>query len=113
MATGDEGPPPGVSERMWSIPHSVQAHVPETYPAKAAGPVRRAALRDDDGRLLGYVWTDDREAAGWLHIDDPTPAGVRAGAYVWAVHKRAYGLGQPASSVLDPALYAPMYLLDS
>ena len=66
-----------------------------------------------DGRVLGYVWTDDRLAAGFVEEEEAAGAGVKAFAYVWAVHRRAYGLGMPASAVLDPALYAPMYLLDS
>ncbi|MBF8186328.1 hypothetical protein ITP53_11320 [Nonomuraea sp. K274] len=109
-----EQPPEGMSQRFADTPESALVSAPATYSAQAEGPVRRRALRDEPGgRVLGHVWTDDQRAAGWLHADPPNRETSRAGAYVWAVHRRAYSLGRPASSLLDPSLYAPMYYLDS
>ncbi|UOE19444.1 hypothetical protein NI17_022435 [Thermobifida halotolerans] len=90
--------------------------VPEQYGRRYRPPVRRAALADGDGTRLGWVWTDDEDAAGWA--EDPGPlsgpgegaARVRAGAHVWTVLRDARARGEPASSLLRPELYAP-YLL--
>ena len=85
----------------------------ETYPRQPTGPKRRAALRDRaGGTVLGYVWTDDRQAAGWDDVEEPGPASVRAEAYVWRVHRHAYQQGRPVSELLRPELYAPLYYLD-
>ncbi|MCP2169190.1 hypothetical protein [Goodfellowiella coeruleoviolacea] len=82
-----------------------------TYdPAPAGGPARRAPLSTRAGERLGWVWADGGRAAGWLP-DAATPAGARAGAYVWRVLAAAYHRGDPSSRVLDPALYAPLYHL--
>ncbi|MFF4989635.1 hypothetical protein ACFY19_20750 [Streptosporangium saharense] len=106
----DETP---VSPRLSDVLASVPVAAAETYPAKAEGPKRVAALRDDAGTVLGYVWTDDRRAAGWRHAGLPDAAGARAGAYVWRVHRAAFAQGVPASDLLNPALYAPLYHLDA
>jgi hypothetical protein len=79
---------------------------PSTYDYKAAGAVRRAGLYAADGTLLGHVWTDDRQAAGFLPAEQAGPAGVRAGGAVWAILRDAHRAGLPASDVLDSALYA-------
>lgn len=114
VATISETPPEGMSKRMWDTPEMRLVSRVETYPAKAEGPVRRAALRDEPGgRLLGHVWTDDRQAGGFLEVESAGRAGLRAFSYVWAVQRRAYEAGRPASDLLDPALYAPMYHLDN
>ncbi|MFN2636896.1 MAG: hypothetical protein ABR585_07720 [Gemmatimonadaceae bacterium] len=81
---------------------------PKTYDSKAKGPVRRAELHDADGLLLGRVWTDDQNAAGYLPDEAAGPAGRRAGSAVWAIHRDAYNKTPkrvPASDLLDPALY--------
>lgn len=80
-----------------------------TWSAIATGPVRRAPLSDEAGRL-GWVWTDDQRAAGWLP-DAATREAARAGAYAWRVLANAHQRGEPASRLLDPALYAPLYQL--
>lgn len=109
-----ETPPEGRARRMTDPLDSEPVSTPGTYPAKAEGPTRRAMLRDEPGgQVLGYVWTDDKQAAGFVEDESAGKAGVRAGAYVWAVQRRAYRLGRPASDVLDPELYAPMYHLES
>ncbi|MER5420341.1 hypothetical protein [Streptosporangium roseum] len=79
---------------------------PDTYSSQAEGLIRQAALRDNSGLLLGWVWTDDRQAAGFLPDEAAGPAGRRAGADVWAIHRDVYQEGRPASDLLDPALYA-------
>ncbi|GII63554.1 hypothetical protein Skr01_36390 [Sphaerisporangium krabiense] len=89
----------------------VNVSTPQTYDWQAQGPVRRAALRDHDGRLLGHVWTDDLAAAGFLDEEAAGADGVRAGALMWAILRDAYAAGTPASALLDPALYAPDYVL--
>lgn len=81
------------------------------YAKTPAGPMRKAALRDSAGVLLGHVWTDDTAAAGWLPAD-PTPAVARAGAYVWRVLSVQHQRGKPARHLLDPRLFAPLYTLD-
>ncbi|GAA0969795.1 hypothetical protein GCM10009555_017570 [Acrocarpospora macrocephala] len=84
---------------------------PISYSGDVVGEVRRAALHDMDGLLLGHVWTDDQAAAGFLDADGVGPPAVRASTYVWQVHKRLFDAGRPASDVMDPALYAPLYRL--
>jgi hypothetical protein len=77
-----------------------------TYPGVAQAPMQRAALHDaTTGQLLGHVWTDNRQAAGFLDNDDAGAAAVRAGARVWRILAEAYQAGRPAGEVLDPALY--------
>src|SRR5690606_37282554 len=39
------------------------------------------------------------------------PTSVAAAATIWRIHARLHAAGQPASAVLDPALYAPTYRL--
>lgn len=80
-----------------------------TYSGDIQGPVRRAPLRDARGTLLGYVWTDDKKAAGFRQEQGPT--SVAAAAAIWRIHARLHAAGKPASAVLDPALYAPTYRL--
>ncbi|WP_113699175.1 hypothetical protein [Nonomuraea lactucae] len=83
-----------------------------TYPGVPAGPVRRAELRDAaTGQLLGHVWADNREAAGFADSDEAGAAGVRAGARVWRILADTYQAGRPASDVLDPSLFEPDYQL--
>ncbi|MFC7326843.1 hypothetical protein [Marinactinospora rubrisoli] len=90
--------------------------VPDQYAWRYQPPVLRAALADEDGVQLGWVWTDGREAAGWSEPATP-PAGfeegaarVRAGAHVWAALRDAKGRGEPAAGVLRPDLHAPYKL---
>lgn len=89
-----------------------QVYSPPGYSASPSGQVRRAALRDHAGRLLGHVWTDGKEAAGFLPSEQAGSAGVRAGSFVWTLHRELHGRGVPAAEVLDPALYEPTYRLD-
>ncbi|MGW6496850.1 hypothetical protein [Nonomuraea angiospora] len=83
----------------------------ESYDFKATGPVRRAAVHDRVGRLLGHVWTDDRQAAGFTRIEDPEPDMAYAGGRMRQILAHAYKSGVPASQLLDPALYAPDFEL--
>lgn len=92
-------------------PDPADVNSPPFYSSDIQGPVRRAPLHAPDGPLLGHVWTDDGEAAGYLPEQAAGPAGVRAGAYVWTVLSECYRRGIPASEVLDPVLYAPTYEL--
>lgn len=78
------------------------------YPAISARPKRRAVLAGG-GRALGWVWTDDVDAAGWEPIEQSQEA-VQASARVWAIHAAAARAGEPVSVVLEPGRYAP-YLL--
>lgn len=84
---------------------------PDTYSAKAQGPVRRVELHATDGQILGHVWTDGKKAAGFLDDEAAGPDGVRAANAVWAILRDAYEDDVPASGVLDPKLYAPTYKL--
>ncbi|RCV48572.1 hypothetical protein DEF23_23730 [Marinitenerispora sediminis] len=90
--------------------------VPVTYAWQYRSPVLRAALSDEDGAHLGWVWTDGHEAAGWSE-PAAAPSGfeegaarVRAGAHVWAALRDAKGRDEPASAALRPHLYAPYQL---
>lgn len=91
----------------------VQVEDSGTYPGVPAGPVRQAALYDPAGTLLGHVWTDDRQAAGFTESSAAGPAGVRAGARVWRIMADAYEADVPASAVLNPELYAPDFRLQT
>lgn len=88
-----------------------EVYSPPGYSASPRGEVRRAGLHDPDGRLLGHVWTDGKEAAGFLPDERAGSAGVRAGSFVWTLHRELHARGVPASEVLDPALYEPAYRL--
>jgi len=83
----------------------------ESYDFKATGPVRRAAIYDQNGRLLGDVWTDDRQAAGFTLIDDPEPDMAYVSGRVDRILTEAYRAGIPARELLDPALYEPDFEL--
>lgn len=91
----------------------VQVGESGTYPGVPAGPVRRAALYDQAGTLLGHVWTDDREAAGFVESPGAGAAGVRAGARVWRIMADAYVAEVPAAALLNPELYAPDFRLEA
>ncbi len=84
-----------------------------TYSSKAARKeeVRRAPLRDRAGQVLGEVWTDGRDAAGFVPDENAGVAGIRAQSQVWRILKAAYASGRPAADVLDPDLYAPDFEL--
>ncbi|GAA1769999.1 hypothetical protein [Nonomuraea bangladeshensis] len=84
-----------------------------TYSNKPANPaaVRRARLKDDDGMVLGHVWTDDQAAAGFVKDPDAGRLGIAAASRVWSILKDAHDAGRPASDVLDPALFAPDFEL--
>ena len=84
---------------------------PDSYGFKATGPVRRAAIHDRGGRLLGHVWTDDRQAAGFTLVDDPEPDMAPVGHLMDHILGEAFKAGTPASELLDPALYAPDFEL--
>lgn len=86
---------------------------PPAYDSTPAGPVQRAALRDRDGQLLGTVWTDDRDAAGYTPAEPAGSAGVRAGGYVWTLLTECRKRDVPASELLDPAMFEPDYQLDA
>ncbi|MDR8409787.1 hypothetical protein MTP10_13685 [Nonomuraea sp. 3-1Str] len=83
----------------------------DSYDFKAKGQVRRAQVYDRRGRLLGDVWTDDRQAAGFSIIDDPEPDMGYAESRMDRILTEAYKAGTPASQLLDPALYAPDFEL--
>lgn len=85
-------------------PRPTDVQSPPFYSATPAGSVRRAALYTGDV-LLGHVWTDGLEAAGFLPSSQAGAAGVRAGAAVWRILSDAYTAGTPAAAVLDPALF--------
>ncbi|SDM31844.1 hypothetical protein SAMN05421874_15330 [Nonomuraea maritima] len=83
----------------------------DSYESKTTNPKRRAALHDQRGRLLGHVWTDDHQAAGFTRIADPEPDMAYVRGYVNRILTDAYKAGIPASELLDPALYAPDFVL--
>jgi hypothetical protein len=85
---------------------------PPAYDATPAGPVRRAALRDRGGLLLGTVWTDGQAAAGYTPDESAGSAGVRAGSYVWVLLTECRKRDVPADQLLDPAMFEPDYRLD-
>ncbi|MCK2213369.1 hypothetical protein MF672_006115 [Actinomadura sp. ATCC 31491] len=74
----------------------------DSYDFKAAGPVRRAALHDRDGRLLGHVWTDDRQAAGFTRVEDPEPDMAYARGRVNQILTDAHKAGLPPVSSWTP-----------
>ncbi|WP_157530701.1 hypothetical protein [Microtetraspora niveoalba] len=80
------------------------------YADTPAGKVRRAELRDNTGQVLGHLWTDDRQAAGFIPAEQAGAAGVRAGAEIWAILRDAHAVGIDAADLLDPDLY-PDYAL--
>ncbi|MGP3955631.1 hypothetical protein ACTWPT_06500 [Nonomuraea sp. 3N208] len=83
----------------------------DSYDFKATGPKRRAAVHDRNGRLLGHVWTDDRQAAGFTRIEDPEPDMAYVRGRMQQILAEAHKAGVPASELLDPALYAPDFEL--
>ncbi|MFJ2029436.1 hypothetical protein [Streptosporangium sp. NPDC087985] len=87
-------------------PNPAEVHTPAGYSSTPQGKVRRAELRQGD-QLLGLVWTDDREAAGFRPSEDAGPAGVRAAAAVWVILHTCYEAGVEAADVLDPDFYTP------
>ncbi|SDK34180.1 YD repeat-containing protein [Nonomuraea maritima] len=83
----------------------------DSYDYKATGPVREAPVYDRHGRLIGEIWTDGRQAAGFTLIDDPEPDMGYVGGSMDRILARAYKAGIPASELLNPALYAPDFEL--
>lgn len=79
------------------------------YPAVTTRPIRKASL-ESAGRALGWVWTDDVDAAGWDPVEQSQEA-VQAAAQVWTIHAAAARGGEPVSVVLEPGRYAPLYQL--
>lgn len=79
------------------------------YPAFSTRPERKAPLMSA-GRVLGWVWTDDVEAAGWDPVEQSQEAAQAAGR-VWTIHAAAARGGEPVSVVLEPERYAPLYQL--
>ncbi|GAA2216065.1 hypothetical protein GCM10009850_115340 [Nonomuraea monospora] len=79
----------------------------DSYDFKATGPVRRAKVYDQRGRLVGDVWTDDRHAAGFTLVDDPAPDMGHVAGRMDQILAQAYKAGVPAGEVLNPALYVP------
>ncbi|GAA0829655.1 hypothetical protein ACFQVD_05015 [Streptosporangium amethystogenes subsp. fukuiense] len=51
------------------------------------------------------MWTDDREAAGFLPHEATGPDGVRAQAAVWTILHDLYEAGVQATDVLDPDFF--------
>ncbi|MGW4469675.1 hypothetical protein ACWENQ_08380 [Nonomuraea sp. NPDC004354] len=101
------------SHARWG-PGSLQPEetsAPPAYSPIAQGQVRRAQLRDRDGRLVGHVWTDNQAAAGFLPTE--TAAGTTAASYVWVLMTECAARDVPASELLDPALYMPDYVLSA
>lgn len=99
-------------ERWDDDPQPVDVVTPSTYTGVPAGPVRQAALVDLNGRLLGWVWTDGMQGAGWKEDQEhPSADAVRAGTYVWGMLRHCHNAGVPAAEVLDPELYEPDYRL--
>ncbi|MFE3449633.1 hypothetical protein ACFXJ8_11925 [Nonomuraea sp. NPDC059194] len=84
---------------------------PPGYSPIAQGEIRKAELRDRDGRLVGHVWTDDKQAAGFLPAEKAGSAGTTAASYVWVLMTECAARDVPASELLDPALYMPDYEL--
>ncbi|MFG1709229.1 hypothetical protein ACFLIM_39165 [Nonomuraea sp. M3C6] len=108
MAEEQESVHPRFSETVTVVGKSAG-----TYSRKAADPadVRRAQLKEPDGMVLGYVWTDGKDAAGFVKNEDAGRPAIAAGPRLWSILKGAYDAGRPASDVLDPALYAPEFEL--
>jgi hypothetical protein len=74
------------------------------------GPIRAAALSDETG-VIGMVWADSGNAAGYV----PKPgsvAGVQATGYVWTVARQLAAKKAKAAAVVDEAArYSPLYTL--
>lgn len=108
MADNDEPTHPRFAETI-----TVVGKTPRTYSSKPARKeaVRRAQLRDRAGRVLGEVWTDGQEAAGFVPREEAGRDGLKAQSRVWRIHRDAYASGRPARDVLDPNLYEPNFEL--
>jgi hypothetical protein len=78
------------------------------YPAATTRATRRARLTSA-GRTLGWVWTDDVGAAGWVPVEQSQEA-VLAASRVWVVHAAAARAGEAVSVVLESGRYAPFVL---
>lgn len=78
------------------------------YSSQAKGDVAEADVLAK-GKLVGYVWTDGKQAAGF--VPSPGEAGAKAQSRIWRVHADAYQAGKPAKSVLDQALYGDEFTL--
>ncbi|MEU4575873.1 hypothetical protein [Nonomuraea sp. NPDC023979] len=83
----------------------------DSYDFKATGPVRQAAVHDRSGVLLGHVWTDGRQAAGFTRVEDATRDMARAGGRIRRILAEAYKAGVHPGELFDPALYAPDFEL--
>ncbi|MDP9843261.1 hypothetical protein [Streptosporangium lutulentum] len=108
MAENEEPVHPRFTETI-----TVVGRTASTYSSKAANKddVRRASLRDRAGQVLGNVWTDGQEAAGFVPSENAGMAGITAQSRLWGILRNAYASGRPARDVLDPALYAPEFEL--
>ncbi|OUC99326.1 hypothetical protein [Streptosporangium minutum] len=85
-------------------PRPAEVNAPAGYSSAPQGPVRRAELHQG-GVLLGHVWTDDRQAAGFLPAEQAGPAGVRAAGAVWTILQACYEAGMEAEDLIDPDLF--------
>ncbi|MDA0631910.1 hypothetical protein OUY22_00650 [Nonomuraea sp. MCN248] len=83
----------------------------DSYDFKATGPVREAAVHDQRGQLLGHVWSDGRQAAGFTRAENATPELAQAGGRIRRILADAYKAGVPAGELFDPALFAPEFEL--
>ncbi|WP_019855143.1 hypothetical protein [Actinopolyspora mortivallis] len=80
------------------------------YPSRPQGP-RVAAPLVMAGHTLGWIWTDQQQAAGWSPASptNEVSAGLisRAHAHVYARLVKLHRQGVPASDVLNAENWAP------
>lgn len=87
-------------------PRPTDVHSIPGYSSDIKGEVRRAGLYKG-GQLLGHVWTDDREAAGFLPLEEAGIAGRDAATKLWTVLHDLHAVGVQATDVLDFDFFAP------
>ncbi|MCA1195125.1 hypothetical protein [Saccharopolyspora sp. 6V] len=108
-------PPPPPPGSRWDddgmAPRQVGALT--TYPTTPAGPATAAPVVLA-GRVLGWIWTDHDQCAGWRPAEPSTevPAALISRMHGAAVARLAefYARGVPAADVLDPDRWAPYTL---
>ncbi|CAM3457231.1 hypothetical protein [Stackebrandtia soli] len=98
-------------ENRWGDMAPVPSGSAPGYDRTTTKPVRRIALYKR-GILMGHVWSDGENAAGF-DAAEPTEENARetgrAISYVWRVHALAHQRGEPASVVLEARFYEPLY----
>lgn len=87
-------------------PRPTDVHSVPGYSSDIKGEVRRAGLYKS-GQLLGHVWTDGQDAAGFLAVEEAGVAGRDAATQLFTILRDLYAEEVAADAVLDPDFYEP------